>query len=103
MKRASVPFADQCVYAQLPRPEREFKFHPVRKWRFDFCWPSKSLAVEVEGGVFVQGRHTRGAGMERDMEKYAEAMLLGWRVLRVSTRQIQSGQALTWVERLLTP
>jgi very-short-patch-repair endonuclease len=85
----------------LPVPEREFRFHPTRKWRFDFAWPKESLAVEVDGGLFVAGRHSRGAGAEKDMEKFAEAMIGGWRVLRVSTNQVKTGAALKWVERIL--
>jgi very-short-patch-repair endonuclease len=96
-----LPFDKQCQLAGLPTPEREYRFHPTRKWRFDFAWPAKSLAVEVDGGLFVTGRHSRGAGAEKDMEKFAEAMIHGWRVLRVSTNQVKSGQALAWTEKLL--
>lgn len=83
--------------------EREYRFHPTRRWRFDFCWPHEDvrLAVEVEGGVYVSGRHTRGAAFEADAEKYAEAMLAGWRLLRVTPRHIRSGQAIEWIERAL--
>ena len=59
------------------------------------------LAVEVDGGGFVQGRHSRGAGLEKDAEKFAEAAILGWTVIRVTPKQVQSGQALAWIERLL--
>lgn len=94
----------QCKAAGLPEPVREVKFHPVRRWRFDLAWecyPHKPIGVEVDGGVYVQGRHSRGAGIEKDCEKYAEAMVLGWRVLRVTPRHIQTGQALAWIEKLL--
>lgn len=91
----------QIILAGLPRPQTEFKFHPTRRWRFDLAFPDRSLAVEVDGAVFVQGRHSRGAGMEKDNEKFAEAMILGWKVLRVTTGQVRSGQALGWIERLL--
>lgn len=91
----------QCQLAGLPKPQTEWRFHPSRKWRFDLAWPDKSLAVEVDGAVYTAGRHTRGAGVEKDAEKFAEAMLLGWRVLRVTTGQVKSGQALNWIERLL--
>lgn len=83
---------------------RECQFDPPRKWRFDFAWPEQKLAVEIEGGVFVSGRHSRGAGLTADCEKYAEALCLGWRVLRVTPAQVgmdRAGQALGWIERLL--
>lgn len=60
----------------------EHRFHPTRKWRFDFAWPSHQVAVEVEGGAFSGGRHTRGMGFVADCEKYNAAVLAGWLVLR---------------------
>ena len=66
----------------LPVPEFEWRFHPVRRWRFDLAWPSYKLALEVEGGVWTGGRHSRGKGMVADMAKYNTATLMGWRVLR---------------------
>ena len=82
----------------LPAPQREFKFHPTRKWRFDFCWPEHMLAAEVEGGIYSGGRHVRGAGYAEDCIKYNEAALLGWRVLRFTGNMINSGEALTYIE-----
>ena len=69
--------------------EREYRFHPVRRWRFDFAWPDVKIAVEVEGGAFVQGRHGRGAGITNDCEKYNHAAMLGWRVLRGTSPMIR--------------
>jgi len=80
---------------------REYRFHPSRRWRFDFAWPDHMLAVEVEGGVWVQGRHNRGAGFLADMEKYNEAAIRGWRVLRVAGKHIRGGEAMAWLERAL--
>jgi hypothetical protein len=84
------------------RPEaKEFRFHPDRKWRFDLAWPSLLIAVEVHGGTWANGRHTRGGGFEKDREKMNEAALLGWLVLEVTGDHIQTGQALSWVEKAL--
>lgn len=80
---------------------REYRFHPERRWRFDFAWPEQSVAVEIEGGLFSNGGHNRGAYIESTMEKYAQAAIMGWYVLRVSPKQVQSGQAMYWL-RLLT-
>lgn len=116
----------QIKAAKLPMPEREVKFHPTRRWRFDLAWtflaketmpiddslPERStfeavvvqrikkIALEVEGAVWSQGRHTRGSGFVKDMEKYNEAALLGWIVYRVSTNQVTSGEALKLVEKI---
>jgi len=65
----------------------EYKFHPARKWRFDYAIPKYMIAIEVEGGVWNNGRHTRGAGYIKDMEKYNEATILGWRILRYTPQQ----------------
>ena len=82
-------------------PELEYRFHPTRRWRFDFCLHDEKLAIEVEGGTWSGGRHTRGSGFEADAEKYAEALMLGWRVLRVTGHQVKSGKAIDWTLRLL--
>lgn len=60
----------------------EMKFHPLRRWRFDFAIPKYKIAIEVEGAVWINGRHTRGSGFIKDIEKYNAATILGWRVLK---------------------
>lgn len=79
--------------------EREWKFHPTRKWRFDFAWPLEKFAVEIEGGVWSGGRHTRGKGFIEDCIKYNEAVMLGWRVIRVTTEMVENGEAMAYIER----
>jgi len=91
----------QVTATGLPRPEREYRFATPRRWRFDFAYPGCKLAVEVEGGVWVNGRHTRGAGYQSDCEKYNAAALAGWRVLRFTTAMIRSGEALATLEQAL--
>ena len=74
--------------AKGPPLEREFRFHAERRWRADFAHlPSRTL-IEVEGGIWIQGRHNRAAGFNADLEKYLAAGLLGWRVFRLGTEQI---------------
>lgn len=101
--RVPLPFNDQCRLAGLPKPEAEFRFHPTRRWRFDFAWPNEKLAVEVQGGAFMVGggRHTRGGGFRKDAEKFSEAAILGWRVIHVLPEQMANGAALTLVSRAL--
>ena len=60
----------------------EFQFVRDRKWRFDLADRINKIAVEFEGGAFINGRHTRGAGFTKDCEKYNRATVEGWRVLR---------------------
>jgi hypothetical protein len=78
----------------LPTPQTEYRFAPPRRWRFDYCWPDRLIALEQEGGVWTRGRHSRGAGMVNDMEKYNAAQLAGWVVLRFTPQQLTSGEAL---------
>ena len=85
----------------MPAPAPEYKFHPRRRWRFDMAWPDEMLAVEIEGGVWSGGRHTTGAGFSADCEKYNEASLLGWRIIRVTGDHIENGAAIDWIRRAL--
>lgn len=92
-------FLHLCASSGLPQPELEFRFHPQRRWRLDFAWPPLRLALEVEGGAWLPGggRHNRGRGFLADMTKYNAAVLLGWRILRVTPQQLKNGQALALV------
>lgn len=74
--------------AGVPMPERQFLFHAVRRWRFDFAWPEIKLAIEIHGGNFSFGGHNRGAQQAKDYEKGNEAILAGWRVLQFGTKQM---------------
>ena len=88
--------------------QREYRFHPVRRWRFDFVILKTAysepeelkIAVEIEGGIFVQGRHNRGLGMQGDCVKYNAAQVEGWRVLRYTTGQIH-GQCIDDINDLM--
>lgn len=63
----------------------EYRFHPVRRWRFDFANPEFKIAIEYEGGVWRRGRHIRPVGFINDCDKYNAAALHGWTVLRYTT------------------
>lgn len=73
---------------------KEFKFHPVRKWRFDYAIPSALVALEVEGGVWTGGRHINPKGFLNDMEKYNTATLMGWSVYRTTPDDLYTGKTL---------
>lgn len=85
--------------------EREYRFHPKRKWKSDFYIPTglgqQPILVEVEGAVFIGGRHTRGKGYENDCEKYTEACIMGYMLLRGSTGMVRSGYLIDAVNRAL--
>ncbi len=104
---------------RLPAPDREYRFAAMavggtgagvkerlrkarlRDWRFDFAWPDQMVALEMDGGGFVGGRHGTGPGIEKDCEKYSNAAAMGWRLLRVTPRQVKSGQAVDWIGKAL--
>lgn len=105
--------------AEGMEPVQEFRFareavgYPVRAiratladaglkdWRFDLALPTLRIGIEIEGGAFIGGRHTRGAGFEADCEKYNRATVLGWTVLRFTGRQVRSGQAIEMINGLV--
>lgn len=80
----------------------EHEFHPTRKWRFDFAWPERKLAIEVEGGTkYGKSRHSKGDGFNNDAEKYNTAAAMGWTLFRFSAEMIKSGKAIMFVEDFL--
>lgn len=81
--------------------EQEFYFHPDRKWRADFHLIDKKILVEIEGGIWSGGRHTRGKGYLGDMEKYNAATMMGFQVIRFSTDQVKSGHAIQQLEKMV--
>jgi very-short-patch-repair endonuclease len=100
MSKGEDTFALHCKVHKLT-PEREFRFHPTRRWKFDFAWPALKLAVEIEGGTWVAGRHSRALGFEADCLKYNCASLLGWTILRYTTRMVEAGNAIDDVLEVL--
>ena len=102
-----LPLDLQTRLAGLPEPAREHLFARdiKRRGRIDYAWPAGGraggLAVEVEGGVWTAGRHTRPSGYLRDLEKYNELALRGWLLLRVTYDMIADGSALALILRAL--
>lgn len=92
----------QMQLAKLPAPELQHRFAAPRRFRFDFAWPDRMVAVEVQGGQWVQGRHNRPAGYAKDSEKMRLAMDLGWRVYPFTGDDVKSGLALEHITRVLS-
>jgi very-short-patch-repair endonuclease len=93
--------AQQMKFAGLPEPEREYRFAPPRRYRADFAYPDQMLLIEVEGGTWKGGRHSRGKGFQDDCFKYNLATTIGFRVLRFTGDMIKSGLALRTIEDVL--
>jgi hypothetical protein len=111
--------AEQTLAAQLEQAgipfEREYAFAaPRRRWRADFAilevvgwngptkvWRPKRLLVEIDGGGFIGGRHSRGQGVANDAEKQSAAAILGYRVIRATPAQVADGSCLSWIQQAL--
>jgi hypothetical protein len=77
---------------------KEFRFHETRKWRFDYAIPEYRVALEVEGGVWTEGRHTRPRGFLGDMEKYNSAEVMGWMVLRTTPSKLMTSDTIRMLQ-----
>ena len=88
---ALAPGSDAVL--RIPEPHAEYRFHATRRWRFDYAWPSHKLALEVQGGIFTEGRHTRGGALLKEHEKLNAAAIDGWRVLFTTPRDVRNGTA----------
>jgi hypothetical protein len=95
-------------YAALP----EVRFHPERKWRIDVALTNRldgqepsakpcAIAVEINGGAFSRGRHVRGDGFVKDMEKLNAMTVLGWRILQFTPQQVRDGSAIALIRSCL--
>lgn len=120
-KRDRVSFEEVLERERMPAWETEYRFDPVRRWRFDFAWPTFRIAMEIEGGAHgrsiivhagkmatkggpvaikpgtrfrLGGRHNTGPGLEADLEKYNRAILGGWLLLRATPTHVRDGHAL---------
>lgn len=97
--------------AKMPALETEIRFNPKRLWRIDYGYSELKIGVEFEGGTFgvgkpcpvckrrQQGRHTSGAGHESDCEKYTEANLMGWIIIRATENSIKNGLTFEHLKR----
>jgi hypothetical protein len=97
-------FIRQCQEKKLPLPLRQSRKPwegTGRRFRADFLWESPRLILEVDGGTWSGGRHTRGTGYASDCEKHALAILAGYTVLRATSAHVYHGQALEWVSHFL--
>lgn len=79
----------------------EHVFHPTRRWRLDFGFPLLRVGIECHGGLWSRGAHSRPQGIINDMEKAAEAAVLGWVVIAGSGNCIKNGRLLDVTQRLL--
>jgi very-short-patch-repair endonuclease len=86
----------------IPKPEYEYLFHPVRKWRMDIAWPDHKVYLEVDGGIWVKGGHNRGAQMLKDWEKSNTAAGMGWTILKCQPKDLCTEQTAEFIKDALS-
>lgn len=94
--------------------EQYLKFHKItgyvkewlfaadwgKKWRSDFAFIPEKVAVEVQGGIYIQGRHLRPAGYLLECEKREAYLILGWKLYEIPGPWILKGNRRIWDERI---
>ena len=89
---------------ELNQYTREWRFHPKRKWRYDWAFPKKMVAIEQEGIVYRKGqhpgRHLSPKGYTADIVKYNTGQMLGWTIFRLSYPMYFNGEAYRLIEDL---
>ena len=83
-------FFGRLLTAAFPQAQAEYRFHPKRRWKIDWYLPEHKIGIEIEGGIWIKGRHTRPSGFVKDMEKYNTAALMGVRIYRISHTDLRS-------------
>lgn len=98
-------FSQVCQKQGLPAPSAEYRFHPLRKWRVDYFFHNPingiKIALEVEGGVWGNGRHVRPSGFLKDMEKYNALAENGILLVRVIPQHLCTVKNLLTIKKAL--
>jgi very-short-patch-repair endonuclease len=85
--------------------EREYRFHPIRRWSLDFYASRYKLGIEIHGGVDIYGgpggRHTRGRGFIADREKMNTAQIGGISVLEFTAEHLKTGLAIKQIQQFI--
>jgi hypothetical protein len=87
-----------CDRYGLAQPTFEGSFYPARQWRLDLAWPEYQVAVEQDGGLFIDGKHARGPGILKDQAKRNTAQFLGWTLFVFTPPEVYKGAYLSWVK-----
>ena len=95
-------FPRVCREFDIADPVAEHRFAPPRRWRMDWAWPDHKLALEVQGGIFVAGRHSRGAAMLKEWEKLNTAAAMGWRFLFCQPADLYRTETLALLRQALS-
>jgi hypothetical protein len=96
-------FDAQIEEAELPPADEENYVIPgsPKRWQYDRVWLSYRVIVEIEGGVFTQGRHTRGMGFVKDCNKYNWATSQGWKLYRFTVWHLNNDLVVPFMRKVL--
>ena len=89
MSRLASQFERLWAIHKGPALTKEVTFYPGRRFRFDYAHQAINgfkAAIELDGGVFVRGRHSGGMGQVKDAEKGRLAAYSGWNVIHFTTK-----------------
>jgi len=106
-KRSTVPSAPSKLEERFemrwhgPALVKQHVFHPTRQWRLDFAHLASKVGIEIHGGVWRSGRHTRGSGFVKDRQKMNAAISLGWRVFELTDKDLNKPETFEMIEEAI--
>lgn len=89
------------VECGLPKPVFEHQHIPGRKFRLDVAWPEHKVGIEVQGGVWTRGKHGRGSGIVKDVEKRNLQLIHGWSVIEVQPSELCMQETVEMVKAVI--
>lgn len=104
MSRLASQFEKLWAFHKGPALTKEVTFYPGRRFRFDYAHHVAKAAIELDGGVFIRGRHSGGMGQVKDAEKGRLAAYTDWNVIHFTCRCLTIENvkaAVEWVKRLI--
>ena len=60
---------------------REYKLLENRRFRGDFAHLESKTVIEIQGGIWIRGRHNRATGYTKDCERSLLLVADGWKVI----------------------
>lgn len=102
MSEGEIVMYEQLIGAGYTEAVKQLYFCKPRAFRFDIALPKRRVAIEVDGGCFIGGRHVSKKGIRAEHEKGYLAAALGWRVIHVLPEDVMNGKALRRIEAVLT-
>ena len=79
--------------------KREVRLNAKRRFRWDFV--VENFAIEIQGGTFVRGGHTRGKQYRKDCEKMRLAIEHGYVPVHFTTDEVSEGVAQKWISQMV--